>query len=211
MVNRFASLMLLVALFACALKAQSIGVAANGAEGNQRSGLGRMHGAQVDVSIPLEAQTYRWRMGLSHYTRGGDAFGSTCVGGPVPPGTCEPEALAQRNSLTLGSLGVGAEKIHRYTAIGMFADVSAGSVSKRDRGLSTGAALSASRGVLGVGVGVEGRVQPVASRFAAYAGVSAVGLRTLSATNCDDCYVPFPAYWTIARWYGGVSIGTRRR
>lgn len=193
---------------AYSVQAQQVRVSIDQAEGSRRSDLGTLAGARVEyIGRPRNTHVVL-RHGLTVMQRGGRSFGTTCQG-LIPIGACPHEPIAERRRLMLGSFGVGVQSRPRLLGVSMHVDALTGIGTIVDRGVDSGERRQSSRGLLGVALGAEARVQPASSRVALHVGFDATGI-TPFVSECVDCWMPFGGNFGLYRWYGGIAIGGKR-
>jgi hypothetical protein len=190
-------------------RAQQVGLAYTNASGSRNSDLATLHGARLEVSHTIR-HVLLVRVGAHQLARGGESYGSTCVG-LILPGTCAPEPLDQRRRLTFGSVGVGVtSNAKRTLSNAAYADALIGRAYTDDRGRTTGEHRTASQPLRGTSIGVELRAR-VAKTGAAARVSSYVGFSRSDADphvqQCVDCFVPFGGAFEFRSWYAGVSLG----
>ena len=203
-------------LLASALTLWSIGAPSVEAQGGAVSAvavsadhdllLTTLYGGAARVSVPLGSDGASIRLGAERVSGNARRTGSTCSG-LVEPGTCGPEPLRDDVRLSTASIGFGYGALAgaRF-ALDLAADLRFGQVHVETRGQTSGGAISISKGLRGVELGVNGSWIPVARFPIALAVGAAVGeLGPVVSEQIVDGYTPFEGEFTLRHLRVGVS------
>jgi hypothetical protein len=168
--------------------------------------LGGMFGGRAELGVRLQGSSVGFRFGVEHLIGTGSRMGVAC-GGFVDPGSCPPERLHDRATLTAAAFGASLDVVtDRSLDLALIADFAVGRVGSSTRGLTTGNRLSAAKATGRFEVGAELGWRPAAGRSARVAlGAGAGRQFPFHLTYIADGYTPFESGFRTVRLWLGVS------
>lgn len=165
-------------------------------------------GASALVTVPFGQGGRSVRLQFERLFGDATRTGVPCSG-LIEPGTCPPEPLADDARMATMAAGMGFPLMRRARfAAQVTTDVRLGRVSVDTRGLVSGDALAARKGLWGADIGLQGVWSPWARLpLALEAGVTVGRLMPLLREEVLDGYTPFNDGFNVSRLRLGLAWG----
>ena len=193
------------------LSAQELSVSAVGAATSHEL-LGTLGGGAIGLRLGPPGGPFAFRLAYEYLAGTTHRTGVPCGGGPLPPGTCDPQPVRDAARMSSVSAGMSTTLLRRSRgALDLLGEFRVAHVKAERRGLTSGETLSPREFLPGADLTLEGEFRPRASwPLALQVGASAGGLYASRAECCDQ-YQPFAGGFGITRLRLGVAWQPRVR